>query len=32
MGVTVRTVQRRWVSALARLHRRLKEGGPTDGM
>ena len=32
MGITVRTVQRRWVSALARLHRRLKEGGPTDGM
>lgn len=32
IGVTVRTVQRRWVSALARLHRRLKEGSLSDGM
>jgi RNA polymerase sigma factor (sigma-70 family) len=30
MGVAVRTVQRRWESALARLHRRLKERGGGD--
>jgi RNA polymerase sigma-70 factor (ECF subfamily) len=30
MGVTVRTVQRRWESALDHLHHRLKQGGPGD--
>jgi RNA polymerase sigma-70 factor (ECF subfamily) len=30
MGVTVRTVQRRWESALTHLHCRLKKDGPAD--